>query len=278
MTLHEIQEYVRPLVTNSMQQIFGDTSINLSQALLAIAVLVVGWIIAVLVYAICVRVMRFFAIDKLIAKTPLHDLLRMLGMHRNPVEILALLLAAFIGVYTLKLSSDVIGLIWLSTFFSTIAGYLPNLVTAFIILIIGGLGARFLHATTVQVIQRVGTGHENTLGNIVHWIIFVLVSLFALGQLGLDLSFLATNLSIMVAVLIGLMGLGCIIGARPFLENFFLCRQLKGTFGIGTTVEIDEKRGVVREFTATSVVLEHDGKRTVLSASHFFRHSYVICS
>jgi hypothetical protein len=276
MESRELWDAVRRSSVEMFSDVTGGFSFNVSQVLVGFIALFLGCMAAAIVYVLGVRILRFFAVDKLVAKTPLHSVLHAIGVRRNAAEILVLLVATLVVGLAFEWAAKRMALSGVFALITAFVGYLPAIITAFVILMLGALGARFVLALTVQVLQRTRVGYERAVGAVLQWLVFLLVALIAVGQLGIDLSPLTTNVSILVAMFVGAAGLAGIVGARPLLENAFLCRQLRNVIGPGTTVEIAGITGHVREFTPTSVVLEHDGRRTVLSASHFYDHPYAI--
>jgi hypothetical protein len=73
------------------------------EAVLAVVIIGIGLLISVGVYFLAVRLMEFFAIDKLAGKTPLQQFLHNVGIHRSVSQIVALLLFWLGVLITLRL-------------------------------------------------------------------------------------------------------------------------------------------------------------------------------
>lgn len=259
--------------TNAYQQLM----VSLPDLSLALVLVLIGCVLASFIFFLCIRVLRIFAIDKILAKTALHTLLRTVRIHRSPSEILSFLVFLFVLAFFLFFSTRLLHFGRGTVFLGAVVGYLPRLIVAFLIVLFGALGAKVVETLIVRFMQRAGARHEREVAHVVQGVILVVIFLLAVAQLGFELSFITTNVSIAFSVIFALVGFAAILGARPFLENIVCCRQVKSTVMVGTTVEIHGLRGTVREFTSASVVLDDGtGKRIVIPATYFHQYPYFL--
>ena len=248
----------------------------LPEALLAILTVRVGWLIASVMYSICVRVMAFFAVDKLMAKTPLDRMLKNIGVNKHASEILGLLVFWMTILVTLVFAAEILNLPQVSSALAVVTAYIPQMIAAFLILIFGMLFAKFLQTIISQSLTQLQLGYEQTIGRVVQGIILIFVVLVAIEQLGLDLSFLTTNVILIVAAFLLILGLSIVVGARTILENVLACQQLQRVLTEGQKVEIGELRGTVRSFTVSGVIIESEKGDTIVPATNFFTQTYTI--
>ncbi|MFA7682055.1 MAG: hypothetical protein WCX61_03430 [Candidatus Peribacteraceae bacterium] len=248
----------------------------LPEALLAILIVILGWLVASIVYRICVKILNFFAVDKLVAKTPLDHMLKSLGIMKSASEILGLLVFWLTILVTLLFASEMLHLKQVSGALAMVAAYIPQVIAAFLIIVFGMLLARFLQTVIVQSLSKTEIGYERSIGRIVQVIVLVFVFLAAVEQLGLDLSFVTTNVLIVVAAILLIVGISIVVGARTVLENILACQQLKQHLSVGQKVTINGVTGKVQEFTLSSVIVETAEGRTFVPATHFFKHTYTI--
>jgi len=105
-------------------------------------------------------------------------------------------------------------------------------------------------------------------------LIFVLVA--ATEQLGLNLSFLTTNVLLVVAAVLLILSLSFVLGARTLLENILACQQLKRQISIDQRISVENVSGRVKSFTIGSVVVATEQGDAVIPAVNFFKHTYTI--
>lgn len=248
----------------------------LPQAVLAALVLLAGIVAASLVYFICMRILAIVAVDKVVAKTPVNHLLSKIGIHKTVSQIVSLLFFWTTILFTLVFASELLDLPQVSHVLSIITRFIPQLIAALLLLVAGMILARFLQTIARQAVEHLDIGYERFVGQVVYIIILIFAIIAASEQLGFDLSFLTTNVLLAIFAILLILGIGFVIAARSVLENIVACYELKSHLAVGDMIEIDHLSGAVQSFTFTSVILEHNHKRTVLPAVFFFTHTYTI--
>jgi hypothetical protein len=264
------------LFTAAAVQVYERLVGILPEALLAILTVMVGWIVASVVYSVIVRVLAFFAVDKLVAKTPLDKMLRGIGIGKSATEIIGLLFFWLTILVTLVLASEILRLPQVSAALAVVTSYIPQVIAAFLILIFGMLLARFLQTVVTQSLSDAEIGYERTIGKGVQVTVLIFVVLAAVEQLGLNLSFITTNVILLVASVLLIIGLSVVVGARTVMENILACQRLRRDLAPGMRIRIADLEGTIREFTIAGVMLDTSGGRTVVPATHFFTHTYTL--
>ena len=248
----------------------------LPQAVLASLVLLAGTLAAALVYFLCMRILAIFAVDKVVAKTPVNRLLYKIGIHKTVSQIVSLLFFWTTILFTLVFASELLELPQVSHILAIITRFIPQIIAALLLLVAGMTLARFLQTLSRQAIEHLEIGYERFVGQVVYIIILIFAIIAASEQLGFDLSFLTTNVLLAIFAILLIFSIGFVIATRSVLENIVACYELKSHIAIGDMIEINNLRGAVKSFTFTSVILEHDHERVVLPAVLFFTHIYTI--
>jgi len=264
------------IVRDAALQAYEKTMEILPEALLAILIVVAGWIIASVFYRVCVKILAFFAVDKLVAKTPLDRMLKSIGVHKSASGILGLLVFWLTILVTLIFASEVLNLEKVSNALEVVTLYIPQVIAAFLIIVAGMLLAKFLQTLVVQSLSKTSLGYERSVGRAVQMTVLVFVFLAAVEQLGLDLSFITTNVLILVAAALLVIGLGIVLGARTVVENALLCQHLRRQIKVGSKISVGKVEGKVKSFTLAGVVIKTSGGDTVVPAVLFFSNTYTI--
>lgn len=246
----------------------------LPEVVLAIVIIGVGLIISTGIYYLAVRIMAFFAIDKLAGKTPLQQFMRNVGIHRNISNIVALLFFWLGVLITLIFAADVLELEQVSNALGVVTRFIPQVIAALLMVIFGMLLAKFLQVFVEQALAKVQERMAIILGRIVYIAVLLFVLNVVVEQLGFDLSFITTNVVIVLCAIFIVFSIGAIVAARTLLENIFSCYQLRQEVRIGDRVSVAGKSGRVRRFTLTGVVLESEGGDAILPALVFFQQTY----
>ena len=244
------------------------------KVLLALFVLVVGYIVARVVRKIVLHVFDFFGLDKLACKVNMDKALRSIGIKRNVSGILGFLVFWLILLVALLLMSEALDLGAVSEAIGAIVAYIPHLIAGLLILVIGLLLGRFLRDIVSTSLARTGIAASEILGVIVQVIIVIFVCLLALKQVGFDVSVITTNVSVILGVLLVSIGLAIALAVRPVLENIFACRQLRSSLQVGDQIGFDGVEGEVKSFSLSNVVIQDGNKEIVVPARLLFEQRF----
>ena len=115
----------------------------------AIIIFVIGWIIARLVKLAVVKLLKLVRFDKATEKGGVNQFLEKGDITKSPSELLGILVYWFIMILVIIASLDALGLPIVSDLLNSIFLYIPNVVAAIIVLILGFLVGNLL-ATVVR--------------------------------------------------------------------------------------------------------------------------------
>jgi small-conductance mechanosensitive channel len=271
-----ILQRIQQMLTDAGQQASSKAIEILPQATVAILIIGVGFLLSAGLYFLAIRLMEFFAIDKLAGKTPLQRFLHDSGIHRNVSHILALLIFWLGVLVTLIFAADALQLEQVSNALAVVTRFIPQLIAALLIVIFGMLLAKFLQVFVEQTLIKAQLHFAAAVGKVVYVLVLLFVLHLVIDQLGLRLSFVTLNVMIGVSAALVVFGLGFIVACRTLLENAAACYQLKQHLTIGQRVNVNGVRGAITGFTLTSVVVESENGSVVFPALVFYTTSYTV--
>lgn len=180
--------------------------------LVAVIILVVGWILAAAVGKLVKSVLVSAKVDELGDKVGLSEASNRTGMRLTIAGTIAWLVKWFLLVAFFLAAADILGLAEISNFLRDILAYIPNVVAGAAILMAGLLVARFLAKVVRHSVQAAGLASADLLAAVTQWAIVVFTVLATLQQLGVAAAFvqtLYTGFIAMIAIAGGLaFGLG----------------------------------------------------------------------
>ena len=151
----------------------------------AIIIFVVGLIIAKLVKMGIVKLLRLVRFDSAADKTGVKGFLDKGNIIKTPSEIIGSLTYWFIMILALIASMDALGLPIVSDILNDIFLYIPNVVAAIIVLILGILFGNLLSAVVRTAASNAGLTTAEGLGKTALYAIVVFSGAIALIQLGI---------------------------------------------------------------------------------------------
>jgi hypothetical protein len=155
----------------------------LPKLLSAAVVLVVGWLIAKLLYSMVVRSLKAINFGKLTHKAGIDAFLEHGDISRTTGEIIAMLIYWIVVLITLLVASNIVGLTVVSDLFSDILQFVPKVIVAVLILTIGLYFARFFSEIIHAYFLNVGFEDADLIARLARYAIITFVIIISLEQM-----------------------------------------------------------------------------------------------
>lgn len=211
-------------IAAALQALYDKVISFLPNLIVAVLVLLIGWLIAEFLGRLVFKLLELIKIDHLANRLGMNHLAQRVGRKLSIAMFGQWLVKWFFIVGAFLAASDILGLNQVSTFlYSSVLPYFGNVVVAVAILLIGSYAANFL-ADLVR--GTLAVGQFKTSGTavaITRWSIMIFAILAALSQLGIASSFLQSlfiGIVAMIAIAGGLaFGIGGSDWAKKILEK-----------------------------------------------------------
>jgi hypothetical protein len=185
----------------------------LINVLLVLIILVVGWIIAKAIKNVVVRLLRAINIDKLSDRIGLEDLLEKGGISHSFSELIGIICYWLALLVTFVVAINAVGLTVAATLLNNVVLYIPNVIAAIFILILGMFIATLLKNIVQTAANNAGLSQGKLLSKATEAIVMIFAILIALEQLQIGAKIIELTISILLASLgLGVaiaFGLGC---------------------------------------------------------------------
>lgn len=201
-------------VTSSVNNVLIRLSNFLPSLVGAILILIIGWLIALLLEQVVDRVLRVVGIQKLFERARLEDLVRKTGTSRDTVGLLAGLVKWIVYLAIFLAAASVLHLQEITNFLDQALAYMPSVVAAIAILLIGGILAQFMSEVVRGAVSAANLGYAGFLSSLTRWAIWIFAILTALFQLGIAAGIIQTFITGIVAALAIAIGLAFGLGGQ----------------------------------------------------------------
>jgi hypothetical protein len=176
---------VTTVVTGAWNAFATKITAFLPELIGAIIIFVVGWIIARLVKVGVEKILRLVRFNTATEKTGVNKFLKKGEIVKSPSEIVGTLVYWFIMILVIIASLDALGLPIVSDMLNSIFLYIPNVVAAIIVLVLGFLLGNLLSAVVRTAASNAGLKNADGLGKISLYAIVFFSAAIALIQLGI---------------------------------------------------------------------------------------------
>ena len=180
----------------------------------AIVVLVVGWIIAGLLASLVERGLKMVGFERAASTTGITAFIQRSGSSWTASAVVAEIIKWFVRLIALQAAASILGLNQISAIINAILLWLPNLVVAIAIIVVGALIARFVAGLVRGTTGQMGFGNSALLGTIAQYAIITFAVIAAVDQLGIAETVVNTLFTGLVATLVLAFGLAFGLGGQ----------------------------------------------------------------
>jgi small-conductance mechanosensitive channel len=202
------------LFLDSSQQFLNQIAISLPRILGAILILIIGWIIAKLLKRGLRKLLYLVKFNYLTEKTGIDKFLKEGGAKLNSIGIISTLFYWTLMLIVLIATLNSLNLTVASTLFNEIMMYLPNIIVAIVILIIGIYLARMVSQITKTSLKGMKEKTSGLISQIAFIAIIILTIFVTLGQLNIATEIVTSAFSIIFGAICLALALAFGLGGR----------------------------------------------------------------
>lgn len=193
--------------------IIGQIGQFLVNVLLVVIILLIGWIISKVVRTVVVRILRLAKLDELSDRIELDSLLEKGGIKYSLSELVGSIIYWLALLVTFMVAVNSIGLTITAELLNRIVLYVPNIIAALFILILGMFIATLLRNIVKTIAANAGLSADKFLSKVVEVFVMIFAISIAMEQLNIGAKTIQLTLGISLGA-IGLavaiaFGLGC---------------------------------------------------------------------
>ncbi len=227
----------------------------------AIALIVAGHYIGRLLSFIVTRLLQRVGLDKLGERAGLDDMAKRSGVDMTPAKLFGKILYWLIFLTFLISAADALGLDRVSATINDFVAYLPKVIGALLVLVVGLFAARAVRSVVEAALGSINLGYEKVVGGLVYGIVFIVVLSLAIGQLEVETALLNQVISILLMAGAAAVALAMGLGTREVAGNIVAGVYARDLYLPGSKISVDGITGTIVEVGSTSIVVDTgDGK------------------
>jgi hypothetical protein len=179
-----------------------------------LAILLIGWLIASLVAKGVAALLRSIRFNELSTRSGFGQFVVSTGVDTDAAGFIALVTKWFVRLIVLVVAFDALGLPAVSDVFRQLVLWLPNLVVALVVLVIGGLVANAFAGLVRASTARSGIENPDMLARVSRVAVWAFAIIVAINQLGIATTLINTLFMAIVGALALAVGLAFGLGGR----------------------------------------------------------------
>ncbi|MEM9173041.1 MAG: mechanosensitive ion channel domain-containing protein [Pseudomonadota bacterium] len=232
-------------------------------ALTAIVLLIIGHFVAKLLGYLVAKILAKVGIDKLGDKAGLGDMAERGGFDMSVSSVFGKVIYWLIFLSFLISASDALGLDRISDTVNGLVAYLPKLIGAMLVLLIGLFAAQGVRSVVEAALGSINLGYEKAVGGLVYGIVVIVVLSLAVGQLEVETDLLNQVISIVLMACAAAVALAMGLGTRDVAGNIVAGVYARDLYQPGKTISVGDTRGTIIEVGATSILVDTGEGRQV---------------
>lgn len=257
-------------IRNQLAEVFSGMVASVIEATPRVLSAIVLLLVMLIAAKIVERVLRFLLsrlkIDKLVAHAGIDQVLKRMGIRQSLERFVPRLAYFLLLLLFAQVAAQTYGLTAISNAIDAAFGYLPNLIAALLLLVVGIAVAQFVGNTITQAAEESGLEMGATLGQVTSALILFVVGVMAASQLRIDTEIIRIVAICLLAALGLAFGLAFGLGSRQATRNVIAGFYVRKLFRVGDSVEVRGLRGTIEAITPAQTLLS-DGESTIAVAN-----------
>ncbi len=250
--IDEVQETVlRPML--SLWTKVAEFMPNIAAAL---ALLVIGYFVSRIVGMIISKLLAKIGLDKLTERAGLAGAVEVTGIQTSASAIFGKIVYWLIFLTFMISAADALSLPRVSSTIDDFVLYLPKLIGAMLVVIIGLFAAHLVRTAIESAAQGMQLDYGKGLGSVAYALIVIVVISLAINQLEIETALLNQVVSIMLFAIAAAVALSLGLGTRSIAGNIIAGLYARDLFPPGDTIKVGDITGRVIEVSTTNTLIE----------------------
>ncbi len=261
--MEQITEW-KNVVYESLGSILRDIASALPNVVGALIILLVGWILNKTIRFVLKKVLRLAKIDQVSEK--INDA-KLFGDSKVKIDISKILLGFVKWLLTLVFiiaAADIMKLTVISTEIANLLRYLPILLSALVIFMVGLFAAQMIKKALISLFNSMGFGGSKLVSSIVFYLLVIFVTITSLNQAGIDTTIITSNFTLVIGAFLLAFAIAFGLGSREMVGNILSTFYARKSFSVGDKITVNGTKGTIEAIDTIFVTLQtEDGKLVI---------------
>lgn len=236
------------------------------KVLVAILIVVVGWAVARVISTVVAKGLKVLRFEKVMSKVNEFPFIKNSEMTIDGIAIIKKFVYWIVLLFFFVMMSDMFGWHSVSGSIRDVLAYVPKLLGAVIILVVGFYICKILRDLIKSALSSLELSSARIISNVVFYFLAVIVSVTALSQAGVSTTVLTPNVMIIIGSIMIAFTISFSIGSREVITNIISSTYGKRKFKVGDRIRIGEHHGTISRIDSIAVTLSSDKSDIILPA------------
>lgn len=245
-------------VVSSFQQAFQEVILLTPKVLGMVLVLIVGYLVARVLDRAVTVLANSLGLETAAERSGLRTSMKQVGINSTVPAIVGKLVFWATMLVFVTAAFNILGLAAVSSAMEKIVAYIPHVLVATVVVVIGLLIASFLRGVIATGADRLGISYAENLANGCYYVLALMTFIGAFDQLHIEIGLLKEMVLIAFAAIALGFGLAFGLGGREVMGGILAGYYTRQRLHAGDRVTIAGMEGTVREVGPVATVIETD--------------------
>jgi small-conductance mechanosensitive channel len=255
-TARETVNVSKQALVDSFTQAWSQVILLAPKMVAMVAVLVVGYVLARWFGSLITVVTDKIGLQTAAEKSGLAKSMHDVGIRRPVPSIVGGIVFWLLMCVFVMAAFNILGLESVSNAMGEVVNYIPRLLVATVVVVVGLLAATFLRGVVATSADRVGLSYAEYLAAGCYWVLSLLTFIAAFNQLGIQFALLEKLILIGSAGLAAGFALAFGLGGRDVMAGILSGYYVRQRLQAGDTVSVAGFQGTVREVGPVATIIE----------------------
>ncbi len=258
---------IKPILDGLVAQFVTGMAEGIPKFISALVIFFIGLTIARFVRKIVGKVLGALGIDKFTRRLNDIDLVRSSGMEVQLSQLVARVVHFFIVFMFTMMTIDVLHIEAISKLMQDAFDYMPSLLTAGVILILGLFLADLLKGIALAALESLNIPSAKVIAGVVFYFMFISIAVSALSQAKIETAFISNNLTVIIGAAALAFSVGYGLASKDLASNYLAGFYNKNKVRVNDEVVIDGHRGKVVLIDNSSLILQTSDRAIIVPLS-----------
>ena len=239
----------------------------------ALIIFIAGYIVAKIVQKMATVILRRLSLDVASERVGLKYTLARAEIHLSVSQIVGKIVFWVIMLTFLIPAAETLGLERVSETIGALIAYLPNVIGAALIVVVGMVVARFIQDLVRSGAESINLEYADAVGKFAYVVLLVIIAGLAIGQLRVETALLNRVIEIIIIAAGATLAIGLGFGSRQVAQNLIAGFYVRERHKQGTAVKLGDQEGVLEVVGSVSTrIRTKDGQSVFLPNSQLIEN------
>jgi hypothetical protein len=230
----------------------------------AFIVLVIGWIATKLVVKIIKKLLKVVKANKLDDKLNDIEIIESKKLNFDTVKVVSNIVKYLMYIIIFVTASDIMGLDIITEQISNLLSYIPQLLSAIVIFVVGLLFANFVKNGLKSLFESMDLSGGKMISQVVFFLMLTFIGVTALNQAGIDTEIITNNINMIIAAFLLAFAIAFGLGARLVVGKLMQTFYARKMFEAGQKITFNGEAYEIEEVKSISVILKNSKGKLIV--------------